>query len=747
MPSMSNEEQQHYDPFEPGRSTPEFQRYARENYTSQKKASRPNPPRKPQHSAPKPARVQPRFKGGSFVRGLIITIVLAFAIEIFGFNLSYFMSMSYPEAGTYLVNGEDPADLGAIALDAEDSLFEITGLNATVKSIHFVPALKNPKAAGAVSDSRIQITMSLVDEGNANYYQLPSVTIDPEDESTTYISLEPAGKCHSILVNATNLAAIGPITVSDIELNAQVPFDFDPVRLLIIWAIILFLYELRPQSQLFSRELDFHVGWQRACAITLVIVQVAAIFLLVLSNTYFVDLAQTDTTENYFQYQKLAEALLEGHVYLDDIPSEALQAMDNPYDTNARVAQGVSFLWDHAYYHGKYYVYFGILPCLVFHLPWLLVTGTGFPTWLGVAICDAFFAIGVCYLLYQICRRRFKRSSFGVFVALDLMVFIAGGGLIVARTPSMYFLPEAMSLALIVWGLALWVRGTADHRIRMGSVMAGALLVALTMAARPQMVLAAVLGIVLVWPFLVGKPGYENKRGSAIGAILCAMIPFIAIGVCLLIYNKMRFGSPFDFGANYNLTTNDMIHRGFHIERIPFGLFVYLVQPPVLGSQFPFMHQTYYDPAYQGITIYEPMFGGYFWLYSMTLILVLLPRAKQGLQNRSVFSFVVVSLILAFVILNFDLQASGLLMRYMCDFGIFIALPAAFVFLQFTQIEVDAPLQRGYTQLLTQEQPNQPAQNSTDTVSLMRVSLYFMFITLIAMFAIAALLWNAFGMY
>ena len=142
--------------------------------------------------------------------------------------------------------------------------------------------------------------------------------------------------------------------------------------------------------------------------------------------------------------------------------------MANPYDTQARAAQGVPYLWDHAYFHGKYYVYFGILPCLVFYVPWLLVTHTGFPTWLGIAICDCVYAAGLMYLLSAVCRRWFPRTSIGVLVVLDVMLFVAGGGIILARTPSMYFMPEAMSLALVSWGLGLWISGTSRGYIERG---------------------------------------------------------------------------------------------------------------------------------------------------------------------------------------------------------------------------------------------------------------------------------------
>lgn len=88
--------------------------------------------------------------------------------------------------------------------------------------------------------------MYLADEGNANYYQLPSVTVDPADAASTYISLDPAGKCHSVYVSFTNLADVGPITVTGVSLNQQVPLDIDPVRFAYILAVLLLLYAVLP---------------------------------------------------------------------------------------------------------------------------------------------------------------------------------------------------------------------------------------------------------------------------------------------------------------------------------------------------------------------------------------------------------------------------------------------------------------------------------------------------------------------
>lgn len=775
---MANYSQNNYDPFEPGHSTPEFEQYARDNYSAQNRrggnragsayqatrrqpaASRPTV-RQRQATAQVPFG-SPSSAGSASpaksILGILICIVLAVLIEVFGFNFQFFSSMTYSSAGSYLVNGETAGTEGTLTLTADNDYFEITGLNATVNSIHFTPTYVDPTlsaklaSTGTTNAGKISVVMYLADEGNSEYYQLPTVTVDPSDLSSTYISLDPAGKCHSIYVKLTNLSDVGAVTISGITLNGQVPLNIEPVRFFGILIILLILFALRPGSYLFSTPFDgrfTRFGW---VALALLALQCVIIFFLVMSNTHFTQLVHTSTSENYFQYQKLAKALLEGHLYLDDVPSAELQAMANPYDTTARASGGVAYLWDHAYFKGKYYVYFGILPCLVFYLPWLLVTGTGFPTWLGVAICDCTFAAGCAFLLSRIVRRWFPNTSLGAFLVLDIMLFIAGGGLILARTPSMYFLPEALGLTLVTWGLGLWVSGTSRGYIERGKVILGSLLIALTLATRPQMVLCAVFGLVLFWPFVRDSKGNPDARRDCRSAFISAMVPFILVGVAVMGYNMARFGSPLDFGANYNLTTNDMTHRGFHIDRIPFGLYAYLFQPPSLSSQFPFLKSTYMDTTYQGVTIYEPMFGGYFFLYPMVLVVLAIPRVRRALSAKGLMPVFIGCLVLGFALCIFDLQAAGILMRYICDFGIYFALAAALVFLELLQMKSDRPLSKGWTTQLGAVGQGQAvaahaAHASADTVSVYRIALYFLFVSLVVMVTANVLLFKAFGMY
>ena len=77
--------------------------------------------------------------------------------------------------------------------------------------------------------------------------------------------------------------------------------------------------------------------------------------------------------ENCNPYVQQFDALKKGQAHLDIEPDPKLAKLDNPYDPGQR--SKVSYLWDRAYYDGKYYSNFGIAPVLTVYMPWYLLTG------------------------------------------------------------------------------------------------------------------------------------------------------------------------------------------------------------------------------------------------------------------------------------------------------------------------------------------------------------------------------------
>ena len=77
----------------------------------------------------------------------------------------------------------------------------------------------------------------------------------------------------------------------------------------------------------------------------------------------------------YVYEQDYTKSLLSGKLYLDIPVPEELINMENPYDYSARQKEAPESLYDIAFYEGKYYVYFSIIPVITLFIPIYLCTG------------------------------------------------------------------------------------------------------------------------------------------------------------------------------------------------------------------------------------------------------------------------------------------------------------------------------------------------------------------------------------
>lgn len=162
------------------------------------------------------------------------------------------------------------------------------------------------------------------------------------------------------------------------------------------------------------------------------------------------------------------KSMSQGKLYLEEEPPDWLQQMDDPYDKGARdelqKETGEPYLFDVAYYQGHYYVYFGVVPVLLFYLPFYLATGASFPTAIGVLLAVIAFILGCSALLDRFARYHFKQVSLGLYLLLQIALVTCCGILYLVKFPTFYSLPIACGLAFSVWGLYLWMcgRGLAE---------------------------------------------------------------------------------------------------------------------------------------------------------------------------------------------------------------------------------------------------------------------------------------------
>ena len=641
-----------------------------------------------------------------YIKPAIIILALSLAAELFLFNFRAIESASFTPAREVIENGDGTfsyADGSGAAPDGlgtpgtytivypegvtfgPDGIVDFTGEYEPQVTVNgsdilaqniFIDVDKTPEdiaaKKGKGGQEKINVLMHACDEGNSYPYDLPQITIYCDEPGTNYIRLNLSGKMKQLNITFPNLGT-HRLVINSIKLNVRRPFEFKPLRFISVVLLLTLVYAFRPASAVYRGRYSLKNNRHLAAVFLLIILELTLIVNVSTTGNRLVNKEYV----HHRQYYKLAVALTEGHFYLEDVPSPELVAMENPYDRHARQEEHVSYIWDTAYYEGKYYCYFGILPVLTYYLPYYLLTGNEFPEYIGIIVNLTVTALMLILLIDELIDRFFPDTSLGELVLLDLALFSSCALLVGAQTSTFYILPISMGLMLMVSGLYCWI--AARHKFSTVLTVTGAAFMALTAACRPQFALASFL----VFPLLGGSAmaGFRDKddparRTKAIWTVVMAVVPYIIVAALLMYYNAARFGSPFDFGANYNLTTNDMTHRGFHLDRLPFGYFMYLLQPPVFTGMRPYLSYVPVFTYYQGLTVFESMCGGLFWFCPMILGAAGLFSAKvrRALREKKLLLFSVAALVLGFFITGLDIEMAGILQRYWMDFGVLFAL-------------------------------------------------------------------------
>ena len=143
-----------------------------------------------------------------------------------------------------------------------------------------------------------------------------------------------------------------------------------------------------------------------------------------------------------------------------------------------------------------------------------------------------------------------------------------------------------------------------------------------------------------------------------------------------MLLNSSRFGSPFDFGADYNLSVTDLTRKTYSAAKNIPGLFQELFQPLHIEPQFPFITGIEVTTDYQGYMFIDKMIGGFFALNLLALFCFWIFRLRKRMAANKVFGLAAVSFGLAALLVELDVQIGGISQRYMIDYGWLLMLSA-----------------------------------------------------------------------
>ena len=386
------------------------------------------------------------------------------------------------------------------------------------------------------------------------------------------------------------------------------------------------------------------------------IIIIIALFLTILLADLPMGLSPEWNGENMYhrnQYELLAESMLKGHVYIEYAPiySTKLSQMENPYDTEEREKLSIPYKWDHAYYKGRYYVYFGVVPAVVTFLPFRLLTGKSLKTYHATQIYVGLFIIGIYFLFYYLKKKTKVKINDAEYILASVSVSLASVWYAIDY-PALYTTAITSGMMFSIWSIYFYIKAYLEKDKKLKNILIGAFLGALIFGCRPT------LGFtnLLFFPALISLIKSEKKENKVIVAIL-TFIPFVFIGLLLMLYNYTRFDSVFEFGQKYQLTAVDqtnMLSENLNLKHFTTELKKFLFYTEPFGDTFPYI-------KYFGLFFNYPML-------IIPIITIFSKKFRNVLKKHkllSIYLLIIISIIFSTVFIV--LMCPYVIVRYQMD--------------------------------------------------------------------------------
>lgn len=383
--------------------------------------------------------------------------------------------------------------------------------------------------------------------------------------------------------------------------------------------------------------------------------------------------------------KELVDAFEHHQANLLEEPSEDLLKLDNPYEyvkRDAEVGSG-NFLWDHCFYNGKYYSYYGIGPVLALFLPYHLITGYYFPSGWATLM---FSLIGILFLtkIYlAVIEKKFRDLPTNTVTAGLITLQLSSGIMFSAARPLFYelaiasgFMCVAIGAYLLMTSNILWDGKISYVRLGFASFFLG-----YAVLCRPTL---AVYCIAALFFFAGGLKkaldGLEKRQKTRtfFKYAAVALVPLGIIALGQMVYNYLRFDNPLDFGIQYSLTINDFTRAEFHWKYVLINMYAYLFNMPHFtprkftylassAERFGINGYTFFDDAGKNLVsvgiIYRalPMFA---YLFSGKA----LQRVEKKKRVLPILLIGVTCILMPLAII-FSSWESGYAVRYNADFS------------------------------------------------------------------------------
>lgn len=600
---------------------------------------------------------------------VIIILAVSLAAELIFSNFVYFAFV----AGKNDICDYRPVDSVAFNLTEENKSFDFQCNSLKLNSISFSIKATDEN----VIDELTTANFYVFDENStksAAIARSEKIAVGPATRRAT-VYLSSLGFASGIIMDFPELH--GEITVSDIVINPSYEFSFDIVRFAAVFVLLAVIYILKSGTgKQLCREITYNQATLLSCALTCM----AAILFWALCSSCEIEnriaYPLIDETEYYQPYIQQFDAFMKGQLHFDVNVGADLLVLENPYAPSER--DGIYYLFDRAFFEGKYYSYFGIAPILVVYYPFYLLTNA-LPmdsTVMAVfALITALF-LPLAVIEWAKLRKADMRPWFAGVCAVG--AYFASMALLIqrGRTP-FYYIASAAGMAFVS-AFAFWVLKALGQKklfVRIVCMALAGISFGLGFLSRINSVLPAALIIAMFVIIYMIENIKAKKFGSFFAEMAALALPVAGAIVFSLYYNYIRFGDIFQFGTSYQLTVANASLYEIGAGGIFPSLFHYFLQPFEVSAQFPFITFSYLPLSDYGKAVYiDSSFGIFALPFMLSLLLApVLYKSKKISKNGKIM--LAISLLSLVITAFLDFCLGGVIFRYTSD----ISLPAALI--------------------------------------------------------------------
>ena len=526
-------------------------------------------------------------------------------------------------------------------------------------------------------DMNLYINIYEMKEDAFEYTFKKYVLIDPTIDAYGYIALDNMDQVESLKIEFDidssrylNNDTKPTLIIDKISFDAYFPLVINPLRLggllgllLIGFSFKKYFIDDKPKEELtIYQKLEKVILFGGAIAFTYFIIQA-----LINSSAYFIkydDLYLGGTSSNNIYYQQL-DAYIKGQLALDVPVDPGLAALNNPYDPYAR--SGLTVLWDHAYYNGQYYCYYGHAPIYLVMLPIYWISKY-VPTNLFVLQLGTLFSIFAFLLAGLQIIKIFIKKSNTAFIVLTLIGMVFGSLLLCNNTYEYggmpYRIPYAYANGFLFLTIYLFIKGyQSEKRKAVYFSFTGVSLVFIVLS-RPLEMIYLLLFIPVIIKMLRNDWKTNKKKMLVDYLPMIGIVLSGAIFVCMM--NYARFDSILEFGEHYQLTVADCTKNHLDIDGILPTIYHYFIQAPKKNAASGLLSYSYTNENFEVHPYITCSIGLLF--IPITLFILLIPYVFRKDDDLSFILFAAISPFVIFLVAFINYCFAGVCPRYLNDF-------------------------------------------------------------------------------